>query len=54
VRIGFWWGEQGEREHFKDLGVDGNIKLKLIIRELDGVELTGLVWLRIRTGGGRL
>jgi len=53
VRTEFWW-EQREREYFEDLGVDGNITLKWIIRKLDGVELTVLIWLTIRTVGGRL
>jgi len=54
VRTGFWWAEQRERDHFEDLGVNRNITLKWIIKKWNGVELTGLIWLRIRTGGGGL
>jgi hypothetical protein len=61
ARIGEWRGayrvlvrEQRERDHFEELGVDRNITLKWIIKKWDGVELTGLIWVRIRTGGGRL
>jgi len=40
-----------ERNHMEDLGVDGRI-LKWIFKKWDGRARTGLVWLRIRTGGG--
>jgi hypothetical protein len=28
VHTGFWWGNPRERDHLKDLGVDGKIILK--------------------------
>jgi hypothetical protein len=36
VCIGFWWGNLKEREHFEDLGINGRVILKLIIRKSDG------------------
>jgi uncharacterized protein (UPF0128 family) len=53
VYIGFWWEDQRERYHLEDLGTDGRIILKWIFKK--GWEaLTGLIWLRIGTCGGRL
>jgi hypothetical protein len=36
VRTGFWWRDVRERDHFEDLGVDGRIILKLMIKKLSG------------------
>jgi hypothetical protein len=47
-----WWGNLRERDRLEYLGVDWGIILKWILRKWDGEALTGLVWLRIGTGGG--
>jgi hypothetical protein len=43
-----------DRNHLEEPGVDGRIILKLIFREWDVGVWTGLIWLRIGTGGGLL
>ena len=49
-----WWGNLGERDHLEHLGIDGRIILRWIFRKWDVGEWTGLIWLRIGTGGGHL
>jgi hypothetical protein len=54
VHTGFWWGDLREGDHFEDPGVDRRIILNWIFKKWDGWAWTGLIWLRIRTGGGLL
>jgi len=54
VYTGFWRGNLSETDKLKHPGIDGRIILKLIFRTWDGGAWTGLMWLRIRTGGRQL
>jgi hypothetical protein len=42
------------RDHLEDLGVNGKVILKLILKKKGGRMWTGFIWLRIGTGGGLL
>jgi hypothetical protein len=54
VYTGFWWGDLRERDHWEGVGVDGRIILKWIFKKWDWESWTGLIWLKIGTGGGLL
>jgi hypothetical protein len=54
VYTGFWCGNLRERGHLEDPGVDGRIILRWIFRHWDRGVWTGLMWLRIGTGGENL
>ena len=43
-----------ERGHQENLGVDGRIILKSILKKWNGEAWAGFFWLRISTGGGVL
>ena len=49
-----WWGKLRERDHLEDTGVGGRIIIRWIFRKWDVGVCTGLLWLRIGTGGGHL
>jgi len=49
---GFLWGNQRERDHLVDSGIDGRIKLKWIFRKWDVGVWSGSIWLMIGPDGG--
>jgi hypothetical protein len=51
VHTRFWWEGLRESDHLEDLRVDGSVILKWIFKKWDGEAWTGLMWLRIGTGG---
>ena len=54
MHTGFWWGSLRERDNLVDPGTDGRIIWRWIFRKWDVGAWTGLIWLRIGTGGGHL
>jgi len=42
AHIGFWWGNQMERDHLKNPGIAGRIILRWIFRKWDG---GGMDWI---------
>jgi hypothetical protein len=52
--IGYVWESQKERDHYEDQDVGGWIILNWILETEDGIVWTGLMWLRLRNGGGLL
>jgi len=51
VYVGFWWRNLRKRDHLEDQGLDRRI-IGWIFRKWDVGTWTGLIWLRIGTGGG--
>jgi hypothetical protein len=43
-----------ERSSLENTSVDGRIKLELILDDLDGKEVIGFIWLKIRISDGIL
>jgi hypothetical protein len=54
VHTGFWWGNPIVRANMEDLGINGSLLAKWIIKKWNRATWTGLLWLRIRTGCGSL
>jgi hypothetical protein len=55
MRTKFWLGSlKGRDRHSEDLGVDGNIILKLVFGKQGWRMWFGFIWLRIVNGGGLL
>ena len=54
VHTGFWWTGLVERDHFENLCLEGRIILKWISKKWDVEAWTGVISLRIGTGGERL
>jgi hypothetical protein len=54
ISAGLWWENAKERDRLEELNLEGTIKLKCIFKTLNGTAWTGLIWLRIGTGGGLL
>jgi hypothetical protein len=53
-RRGAYRGGLKERDYLEDLRIYGWIIFKCIFKNLDCEAWTGLIWLRIGIGGGRL
>jgi hypothetical protein len=47
-------GRPDGKDHLEDTDTDRSIILKCIFKKWNGEAWTGLIWLRIGTGGGRL
>jgi len=47
-------GNLRERHYLEDPSINGRIILRWVFRRWDGWAWTGLIWLRIGTGGGHL
>jgi hypothetical protein len=55
VHASFRWGGLRERDHLKDLDVDGRLILKLILnKQNERKTWTRLIWFRIGARGGLL
>jgi hypothetical protein len=50
----FWSGNLKGRVHLEDLGVDGSILLKWIVKKFDGRTRPTFIWIRIGNNGGLL
>ena len=51
MHTGFWCANLREGVHLEDRGIDARIILQCIVRKSVGRVWTGLIYLRIGTGG---
>jgi len=51
LNTGFGKGSMQKRELLEDLGIDGNITLKLLLNKYDGRAVTIKIWLRVLISG---
>ena len=51
VHTGIWWENVMGKDNLENLGIDGKVILRRIFRKWNGGAWTGLIWLRIETGG---
>jgi hypothetical protein len=49
-----WREDARERDRLEEPNLEGTMELKCIFKTLNGRAWTGLIWLRIGTGGGLL
>ena len=49
--MGFCCENLKERDRCKEQDVDGRLILKTIVKELDEMVWTGLIWLKLETSG---
>jgi hypothetical protein len=54
VQTEFGWGHLREEYYLEEIGIDGRIILKWILKKWLGEAWTGLIWLMIGRGGGHL
>jgi hypothetical protein len=52
MHVGYWWGDQNERDPYEDLDVGGRIKLKWFLVKWYGVIWGGFFCLRTGTSDG--
>jgi len=50
----FWWGNLRERDHLEDPRHRCEDNIKMDLQEVGWGAWTGMIWLRIGTGGGHL
>jgi hypothetical protein len=50
----FGWGNLTKKDYLEEAGVNGRIMLRRIFRKWVVGSWTGLIWLRIGTGGGHV